>query len=84
MKQDDFFCPMPMKWNETYTALLNVWEQSGRDPKDKPPVPLILAAWHDTPGLLKLLRWKETLAWAESHKCSDLIPTLKEEEKFRG
>ena len=85
MKQDDdFFCPMPMKWNEIYASLLTVWEERGKDPKDKPPVPLILAAWHDTTGLMKLLRLKETIAWANSHNCSHLIPELEEGEKFRG
>ncbi len=84
MKQDDFFCPMLMKWNEIYTSLLKVWEQMGSDPKEKPPVPLILAAWNETPSLAKLLRWKETIDWAENHKCSHLVPELKDEEKFRG
>src|SRR4030065_293103 len=68
MKQeDDFVCPMPMKWNEIYTSLLKVWEKTGKDSKDKPPVPLILAAWHDAPGPMKLLRWKDTIAWANNH-----------------
>jgi len=82
--KDDYFCPMPMKWNEAYTSLLRVWEEAGRNPKDKPPVPLILAAWPNTPGFMKLLRWKETIAWAEKHNCPHLIPDMKEEGKFRG
>lgn len=82
--KSSYFCPMPSKWNDIYTSLLRVWEEAGDDPKDKPPVPLILAAWYDTLGLMKLLRWKETIAWAEKHGCLHLIPELKEEDKFRG
>lgn len=75
---------MPMIWNEIYTSLIRVWENEGKKPLDKPPVPLILASWHDTPGLMKLLRWKETIEWAEKHTCKHLIPDLKDEDKFRG
>jgi len=84
MTKDDYFCPMPMIWNDIYTSLIRVWESEGKAPVDKPPVPLILAAWHDTPGLMKLLRWKDTIAWAEKHNCSHLIPDLKEEDTFKG
>ena len=24
MKNDDYFCPMPMKWNDIYTSLIGV------------------------------------------------------------
>lgn len=83
-EKTDFFCPMPLKWNEIYQSLLKVWEKQGASVDDKPPVPLILAAWHETTGLQKLLRWKDTLQWAEKHNCLDSIPELKEEEKFTG
>lgn len=82
--KNDYICPIPIKWNEIYTSLLNVWEQQGKNSEDKHPVPLILAAWHDTPGLMKSLRWKETIEWAKNHNCGYLIFDLKEEEKFRG
>jgi hypothetical protein len=69
MKNQDYFCPTPMVWDEIYTSLLKVWETEGEKPEDKPPVPLILAAWHDMPGLMKLLRWKDTIEWADKHLC---------------
>ena len=73
-----------MKWNEIYISLLEVWERYGNNPADKPPVPLILAAWHETPDIMKLLRWKDTIEWAEKHNILHLIPVLKDEEKFKG
>lgn len=84
MELDDYFCPMPQTWNDIYSSLIRVWELQGRDSSDKPPVPLILAAWHETPGLAKLLRWRETIEWAEKHGCKDLIPELADDQKFRG
>lgn len=84
MEENQYFCPMPMKWNDIYKSLLSVWKEQGQKPEDKPPVPLILAAWHDTPGLMKILRWKETIAWAEKHGVGHLIPELADDEKFRG
>ena len=81
---DDFICPMPRKWNDVYTALLDVWRKGGSKPQDKPPVPLILAAWWDTPIIAKKVRWLETVKWAATHGCSQLVPELTEEEKFRG
>jgi hypothetical protein len=84
MEKDDYFCPMPMIWNDIYVSLLRVWEAEGKHPSKKPPVPLILAAWNDTPGLMKLLRWRETIEWADRHQCTHLIPKLKDEDKFRG
>jgi hypothetical protein len=61
---EDYMCPMPMKWNEVYSSLLKVWEREGQIQNDKPPVPLILAAWYKTPGIMKAIRWQETIQWA--------------------
>jgi hypothetical protein len=81
---EDFVCPVPMKWNDTHTSLLAVWKKAGSPPNDKPPVPLILAAWWEYPLIAKKARWLETIEWAEKHDCRHLIPELTEEEKFRG
>ena len=54
-------CPQPGKWQELYDLLPGKrrvgsgWE---------PPLPLILAAWWDTPALPKILRLREHLEWA--------------------
>ena len=49
-------CPQPQRWNELYELLPdrkrkgNGWE---------PSLPLILAAWWDTPILSKIIRFRE-------------------------
>lgn len=85
MKQsNDYVCPVPKKWNEIYIELIKVWERCGKNLDDKPPVPLILAAWHETSDDLKKLRWKDTIYWAEKHNVAHLIPAMKDEDKFKG
>ena len=44
----DYFCPILKKWNEIYGSLLMAWKKKGRNTKDKPLVPQVLAAWHET------------------------------------
>jgi hypothetical protein len=39
----------------------------------EPGLPLILAAGHDTPALLKMLRLKEHIDWAEHHGVLDEV-----------
>jgi hypothetical protein len=84
MRQDDFICPMPMKWNDIHKSLLSVWKKAGAKPDDRPPEPLILAAWWEYPLIAKKARWLETLDWADKHNCRHLIPDLAESDKFRG
>lgn len=63
-------CPKPKRWNELYELLPNRkrvgagWE---------PPLPLILAAWWDTPEILKIARLREHLEWAASHGSIDAV-----------
>ena len=63
-------CPQPQKWNELYQLLPdkrrkgNGWE---------PALPLILAAWWDTPALLKMLRFREHVEWASRHGALDAV-----------
>jgi hypothetical protein len=63
-------CPQPKKWNELWELLPNrVRNGSGWEPA----LPLILAAWYDTPAMLKMLRLREHIEWAKSHEALDLI-----------
>lgn len=57
-------CPMPMRWNELYKLLPN---QKRKGLGWEPSLPLILAAWHDTPNIMKMLRLKEHIEWANTH-----------------
>lgn len=63
-------CPQPKKWNELWELLPN----RGRNGNQwEPALPLILAAWYDTPTMLKMLRLREHIEWANSHEALDLI-----------
>ena len=50
----------------------------------QPALPLILAAWHDTPALLKMLRLAEHIEWAAQHsaleKVARFLRELREED----
>ena len=81
LKESNRVCPMPKPWNEMYEMLKGKrrvgfgWE---------PSLPLILAAWYDTPLISKHLRFREHLEWAEKQvQLEDIIEyldTLKEED----
>ena len=74
-------CPLPQKWLQLYEMLPNKrrhgngWE---------PPFPLILAAWHDTPALSKMLRLREHIEWAVAHnflqEVNSFLMSLPEEQ----
>ena len=63
-------CPQPRKWQELYALLPNKrrvgagWE---------PALPLILAAWWDTPALPKIIRLREHLEWASANGGLDAV-----------
>lgn len=61
-KSNKRICPMPDKWDELWKMLPgrsrvgSAWE---------PSLPLILAAWHNSPALSKMLRLQEHIHWAD-------------------
>jgi hypothetical protein len=63
-------CPQPRKWQELYDMLPGKRRKGdGWDPA----LPLILAAWWDTPALPKMLRLREHLEWAAAQGCLDQV-----------
>jgi hypothetical protein len=81
LNDSSIVCPMPMKWNELYNMLKNKTSING---KLEPSLPLILAAWYDTPYLAKILRFHEHLDWAEKENQAkeviDYLLSLKDDE----
>lgn len=79
--QDSRVCPLPQEWNKLYELLPgkrragNGWE---------PALPLILAAWHDTPAMRKMLRLREHIEWASTHGAlaavGEFLASLPEEQ----
>lgn len=64
---------MPLRWNALWEMLPDRARTGGGW---KPVPPLILGAWHDTPALMKILRLKEHVDWADQHGA------LEEVDKF--
>ena len=58
--------PQPQKWNELFQMLKNTRRNSSGG--WIPALPLILAAWHDSPALFKQLRLKEHIQWAADNE----------------
>ena len=61
-------CPLP--WTQLYDMLPDKRHKGGGW---EPALPLILAAWADTPAMLKMLRVREHIEWAASHGCLDAV-----------
>ncbi len=57
-------CPLPPDWNRLYELLP---DRRRKGAGWEPALPLILAAWHDTPPLMKAIRLREHIEWAAEH-----------------
>jgi len=64
---------MPSQWKALWEMLPN-WKRAGGG--WEPALPLILAARHDSPALLKRLRLKEHIYWAEKHGVLNEVDTF--------
>ena len=76
-----FVSPQPNTWYAIYQRLKSHWDNEiivG----DAPPMALVLSGWTMSSDFEKQARWKMTLQWAEQNNCSQLIPDLKEDEKY--
>lgn len=63
-------CPQPQRWNELWTMLPNR-RRSGEG--WEPSLPLILAAWWDTPALAKILRLREHIEYASAQGALEKV-----------
>ncbi len=63
-------CPHPPLWDQLWKMLPNR-ERDGATWRPAPP--LILAAWHDTPALPKMLRLAEHVEWAAQHGALESV-----------
>lgn len=78
-------CLKPQKWNELYDLLP---EKRRKGTEWEPAFPFILAAWWDTPVLLKATRFREHLEWADAHgvlpEVFEFMTNLKEDDWYYG
>jgi hypothetical protein len=70
VQKNNRVCLQPMQWQELYEMLPEKKQKGGGW---KPSVPLILAAWWDTPALPKMMRLQEHIERASNHGCLDAM-----------
>ena len=74
---------MPNKWNELWEMLPN---RSQIGSGWHPALPLILAAWHHSSGLMKMTRLREHILYAEENgvlmNIREYLQSLREEDWF--
>ena len=63
-------CPQPQWWQKLFDMLP---DKKRSEAGWQPALPLILAAWWDTPAMSKTLRLREHIEWAASHGCLDEV-----------
>ncbi len=84
-RENSRICPMPQRWNALWELLPDRKRVGGGW---EPAPPLILAAWHDTPYLMKMLRVAEHIEWAAEHgaleKVAAFLRGLREDEWFHS
>jgi hypothetical protein len=67
-RENDRVCPLLPLWD-----LGDVAGPLTRRRGLTPPPPLILAAWHDNPAMLNMLRLAEHIEWATKHESLGAI-----------
>ena len=81
MNNNNYFCLMPIMWMEMF-KMIEEWN----DEKEKISIPLILAAWHHTTGLMKLIRFNEHLDFAfkkgKIRTIDEYLNKLKDDDWF--
>lgn len=73
-------CPKPFVWNDIYKRL-RIFTALNQCPSS-PPTPLILSGWVFTNDLDKLIRWQETIEWANANGCSYIVNNIPEDDFY--
>ena len=85
IQKDGRVCPQPSKWQELWEMLPN---KKRKGVRWEPPLPLILAAWDDTPAISKKIRIHEHIRWAKKHGVLDTVyeflKSLKKDDWYYG
>jgi hypothetical protein len=65
-RENNRVCPSPKAWHQLWEMLP---DRRRTGPTWKPALPLIIAAWHETAAMLKMVRLAEHINWAEEHNA---------------
>lgn len=74
-------CPNPIPWNRVFERL-TLHARSHDCVPPSPPTPLILAGWAYSNDIEKLQRWHETIAWAKSNECMEIVSNLPDSDFY--
>jgi len=75
-------CPKPALWGKLYLVLHKYAEANVCIP-EHPPRPLVLSGWNYSNDLERKTRWEETVQWATTNNCMDLITGIPESEFYK-
>jgi hypothetical protein len=78
----EFVCPKENILHEVYLTLLDYYNKKREFISGPPPKPLVLNGWIYSTDYQKKIRWEETIKWAQTYGCSNLIPILKSGDKY--
>lgn len=78
----EFVCPKPKIQHQVHLKLLKHYNKNRKTITQRPPTPLILNGWIYSTDYQKKLRWEETLKWAKTYGCDNLIPIIKDADKY--
>jgi len=73
VRKNNRVCPKPQKWQQLYEMLPN---KKRKGAGWEPSLPLILAAWSETPAISKMLRLREHIEWAEAQGCLEKVASF--------
>lgn len=74
-------CPNPQVWHAV-SRRIDEYSRSHPCTPSRPPVPLILAGWAYSNDIEKLRRWEETVEWATSNGCEDLVSGIPDRDFY--
>ena len=85
LEEKKVICPQPQQWNALWELLP---DKKRKGLGWEPSLPLILAAWWDTPTLAKTIRFKEHIDYAYKMGCiaavDQMLRSWKDDEWYYG
>jgi hypothetical protein len=74
-------CPNPNAWHQAFQRLCKHAKFRVCTPP-VPPAPLILAGWNYSDDSEKMQRWAETVTWANTNGCGEIVDEIPEQDFY--